>query len=52
MSTTISPVTQTEDVDVNRQSKKGVLCPLCDEIGKLSNTAPTNITIAKPIANI
>ena len=48
VSYTIRPVTQTAEVEVNRQSRKGVTVPALLEMGSISTTAPARITSAKP----
>lgn len=48
MSFTISPVTQTADVDVNRESIKEMDIPTALAAGLYSNTAPTEITAKNP----
>ena len=48
VSYTTSPVTQTAEVEVNRQSRNGVLIPAAAETGSISSSAPTRMTIRKP----
>lgn len=48
MSTLISPVTHTAEVDVKHEVKNGVTSLLREEIGRLSNPAPISIKIINP----
>ena len=44
----MSPVTQTAEVAVNRESINDVVCPLCVDIGSIRSSVPNRITPAKP----
>ena len=48
VSTVISPVTQTDDVDVNRASRKGAPSGPFRETGSMSSTVPTATAAANP----
>ncbi|AAO36762.1 hypothetical protein CTC_02282 [Clostridium tetani E88] len=52
MSTVTNPVTQVADVDIKKQSIKGVFSPLLVAIDRFNSIVPVRITIAKPNAKI
>lgn len=52
MSTTIKPVTQADDVDVNRASKNGVPTPSREEMGSIKKMLPSKIINTYPITII
>ncbi len=50
VSTTMSPVTHTAEVEVKSASTKFVQTPLRDEIGSIRSAVPTRIAAPKPRA--
>ncbi|MDV8009262.1 hypothetical protein R4P65_30925 [Rhodococcus sp. IEGM 1318] len=50
MSTTISPVTHTADVAVNKAVRESVLSPLSDATGSISSRAPITVAVPNPVA--
>jgi hypothetical protein len=48
--TTISPVTQTAEADVNKASNMPMLFPSADAIGRFNRIEPTRMSVIKPRA--
>jgi len=50
--TTVRPVTQVAEADVNKLSRNGVKLPSADDKGKLKSTPPENIKNKNPSTSI